>query len=206
MPKAEGLLGQILDLFTDAEKVSGKFKSRVGTGDSSLMVLDMQTDLDAAHQTLHEKMRGLSIRRQNKTTLRQKAKWALYEKKHFERLITDVIELVNALVETFPAVQQAQRELCKIEVADIGINGSLPILEDIVASQDKDLHAAIMEVLKKSDVSMQSQSVFEISLFLRAAQRTPGTIITAKSCIRVEHRMSTVTSIFSFKCATVLEK
>jgi Prion-inhibition and propagation len=154
IPKAEGLLGHILDLFTDAEKVSGNFKSQAVTGDSGLMVLDVHADLDAAHRTLHDQMRGLSIRRQNKTSLQQKAKWALYEKKHLERLISDVIELVNDLVETFPAIQQAQRELCKIEVSDIGTNGSLPILEGITASQDKELHAAILEVLKKSDVSI----------------------------------------------------
>jgi hypothetical protein len=46
VPTAERLLGQILELFADAEGVSAKFKS--SAGDSSLMALDAQTDLDLA--------------------------------------------------------------------------------------------------------------------------------------------------------------
>jgi len=152
VPKAERLLGQILDLFADAERVSGKFKSHAAIGDPSLLVLDVQADMDSLHQTLHEKMRSLSIIRQNKTPLRQKVKWALYERKNFDRLIADVIELVNMLAETFPGFQQAQQELCKLEVSDIETEG-LPVLESIVATQDQDLHTAILEALKKVPVS-----------------------------------------------------
>ncbi|KAK4983639.1 hypothetical protein LTR50_007096 [Elasticomyces elasticus] len=103
VPIAERLLGQILELFADAEGVSRKSKSRAVASDSSRMVYDAQTDLEPVYRTLHKKMRNLLIRRQNKT-LWQKMKWTLYEKKRFERLIKDVIELVNNLVERFPAV------------------------------------------------------------------------------------------------------
>jgi hypothetical protein len=84
-------------------------------------------------------------------------KWALYQKKHFERFIEDVIELVNALVETFPAVRQAQRDLCTVEVSEIGTNETIPVLEGIAASQDQDLQAAISTVLK-SNVSFCSKN------------------------------------------------
>jgi hypothetical protein len=153
IPKAEKLLGQVLELFEDAEKVSGKFKSQAAAGDLSLLVVDVQGDVDSDRRTLHEKMRDLSIERKNKTPLRQKVKWALYEKKYFERLIADIIELVDSLVETFPAVRQAQHDLCKEEVSEIGSNEILTTLDGIAASQDQDLHAVILEVLKKSDVS-----------------------------------------------------
>ena len=158
IPKAEKLLGQILELFADAEGVSTKFKSRASANDSSLMVLDVQEDMDAVHRSLHEKMRDLSIKRQNRTALRQKVKWALYEEKHFRRLIEDVIDLVNGLVETFPAAQQEQRELCEVEVSEIGTSDSLPILKEIIVSQDKDLEAAISKVLK-SNVSVHTQDL-----------------------------------------------
>ena len=153
VPKAESLLGQILALFADAEEMSGKYKSRAAAGDASLAVLDVQAEMDTLHRSLHEKMRGLSIRRQNKTPLRQKAKWALYEKKQYDRLVADVIELVNALVEMFPALRPEQQELCKAEVSDINGKDELPVLGTIVASQDHDLYAAILEAMKKSGVS-----------------------------------------------------
>jgi hypothetical protein len=154
IPKAENLLGQVLEMFEDAERVSRKFKSQAATGDSSLLIVDVQADVDPDHRTLHEKMRDLSILRKNKTPLRQKVKWALYEKKYFEQLIADIIELVDSLVETFPAVRQAQQDLCKEEVGEIGSNEILTVLDGIAASQDKDLHAVILEVLEKSDVSV----------------------------------------------------
>lgn len=77
VPTAERLLKQILELFAEAEGVSAKFKSGAVAGESSLIVLDAQTDLNPVYRTLHEKMRNLSIRRQNKTPLREKVKWAL---------------------------------------------------------------------------------------------------------------------------------
>jgi len=154
IPKAEKLLGQVVELFEDAERVSRKFKSQAAAGDSSLLVVDAQADVDPDRRTLHEKMRDLSIQRKNKTPLRQKVKWALYEKKYFERLIADIIELVDSLVETFPAVRQAQQDLCKEEVSEIGNNEILTILDGIAASQDQDLHAVILEVLEKSGVSV----------------------------------------------------
>lgn len=166
IPKAEKLLGQILELFADAEGVSKKFKSRASANDSTLIILDVQEDMDPVHRSLHKQMRDLSITRQNRTPLRQKVKWALYEEKHFRRLIEDVIDLVNGLVETFPAVQQEQRELCEVEVSEIGTSDSLPILKDITASQDKDLEAAISKVLS-SNVSMHAtKSDFDCSNFL----------------------------------------
>lgn len=155
IPKAERLLEQILALFIDAERVSVKYKSSASTDDSSLMVLDVQADMDPVHRSLHEKMRGMSIKRQNGTALRQKMKWALYEEKIFKRLIEDVTGLVNDLVGIFPATQQVQRELCEVEALEIGKSKGLPILWSIAASQDKDLETAILKALK-SNVSVHA--------------------------------------------------
>lgn len=80
--KAERVLGQILELFADAEGVSTKFKSRARADDPNLVLLNA---LDSLGQSLHEKMRDLSIKRQNRTPLRQKVKWALYEERSTSR-------------------------------------------------------------------------------------------------------------------------
>jgi hypothetical protein len=113
----------------------------------------VQADMDPIVRSLHEKMRDLSIKRQNGTALRRRMKWALYEEKHFKRLIEDIIDLVNDLVQLFPAVRQEQKKLCKLEVSEIGISAGLPVLKDIAASQDKDLETAISEAMK-SNVSI----------------------------------------------------
>ena len=123
-----------------------KYKNRTKANDSSLATYNPQNDLDPAATDLHYKMHRLSIERQNGTGLRQKAKWALYEEKQFRRLIENVRELVNGLVELFPATQELQRRLCNVEVSMIGINEGTPALREITAEQDKLLEDAILKV------------------------------------------------------------
>jgi hypothetical protein len=150
---AEALLGQIVELFAEAEGVSNRYKSRTEPQDDSLIVYDPQTDLNAAAAKLHLKMRQLAIERQNQTGIRQKAKWALYQEKQFRRLIEDITELVDGLVELFPAAQQSQRKLCDLEVSAIGEGEGISILRDIAAAQDKLLEEAIKKTMKSTDPS-----------------------------------------------------
>ena len=62
--QADALLGQILDLFVDAERVSQKYKSRTKADDDSLATYNAQTNLEPANAGLHRKMRQLSMERQ----------------------------------------------------------------------------------------------------------------------------------------------
>ncbi len=112
------------------------------------MVLDVQSYMNPIGRSLHEKMRDMLIKRQNGTALRQKMKWALYEEKHFKRLIGDIVDLVNDLAEIFPALKHEQKKLCELEVSEIGIKDGLPVLKDIAASQDKDLETAIAKAMR----------------------------------------------------------
>jgi hypothetical protein len=148
--KAGKMLRQVLDVFADAEGVSTKFKTFASPDDSSLSLCDEQKELNTLGTTLHEKMRALSVKRQNRTHLPEKAKWALYEEKHFRRLIEDITELVNGLIDLVPSLQIAQRELCEREVAELGDDESLPILKDIAKDQDKDLEEAISNALERA--------------------------------------------------------
>ena len=145
--KAEQILGQILDLFADAEGISAKFKIRGGRSEQELFVHDNQMDLEPAALTLHNKMRDLSIKRQTQTGLRQKAKWALYEEKHFKRLIEDITGLVDDLIGLFPAAQALQQKICTAEVAEMSAKGDLSVRETVVQGQDKLLEKAIVEAM-----------------------------------------------------------
>lgn len=141
MPKAEQVFGEGLKLFADAEGISDKFKKRTSTKESSVVVYNAETELDSVGASLHQRMRELSIKRQNKTPLLKKAKWALYEEKDFKRLIEDVTDLVNDLQELFLGAQASQRELCELEAEELGNGQNLALLKDIAAGQDEDLEA-----------------------------------------------------------------
>ena len=145
--KAEQILGQILELFADAEGISAKFKIRGGRSEQELLVHDNQMDLEPAALNLHSTMRDLSIKRQNQTGLRQKAKWALYEEKHFKRLIEDITSLVDDLIGLFPAAQESQQKLCTAEVAEISAKPDFPMLGTVVQGQDKSLEKAIVKAI-----------------------------------------------------------
>ena len=150
---AEDLLGQIVTLFAEAEGVSNKHKNQAEPQDDSLLVYDPQTDLNPAAAKLHEKMRQLAVGRQNRSGVRQKAKWALYQEKQFRRLIEDITELVDGLVELFPATQQIQRDLCDIEVSNVGAGEGISMLREIAAVQDKLLEQAITKTTHCADGS-----------------------------------------------------
>ena len=145
--KADAILGQVLDLFADAKGMSTKFEGRVKPGDQSLLVYDPQTELEPITASLHERMRELSLIHQSRTGLREKVKWALYEEKQFRRLIEDITDLVDKLVELFPAAEASQRRLCEVEVSEIGTE-SLPVLKETVVNQDRYLEAAVSKVLE----------------------------------------------------------
>jgi Skp family chaperone for outer membrane proteins len=150
---AEALLGQIIELFAEAEGVSNRYKSRTEPHEASLAVYDPQADLDSTMAKLHRKMRQLAIERQNRSGVRQKAKWALYQEKHFRRLIEDINELVNDLDDLFPAAQQSQRDLCDIEVSTIGEGEGISVLREIAAAQDKLLEQAITKATESGGKS-----------------------------------------------------
>jgi hypothetical protein len=145
--KARDRLGQILHLFINAQHVSSGFKPGSGANNPDL-IGDSIDSLNPAAANLHIKMRELALKRQNNTSLRRKAKWALYEEKHFKKLIEDITDLVTGLTELFPAVQSSQRALCESEVSEMGVN-SLPLLKDAVAGQDAYLETAIARILEQ---------------------------------------------------------
>jgi hypothetical protein len=145
---AEDLLGKIIELLTDAECATPQ--------DKSLVVFDPQKDLDPPMTTLHDKMRQLSIKRQNRSRVLQKTKWALYKEKQLRHLIEDITELIEGLVELFPASQQAQHDLCDTEESVVGGNEGVSVLKEIAAAQDKFLEQAIT---KKADVANKSHHI-----------------------------------------------
>ena len=145
---AERVLSQITGLFANAEGISTKYKNRSGEVEWNIATLDSATDMEPVGQLLHEKMRSLSIKRQNSTPLRQKVQWALYEEKHFKRLIEDITDLVSDLVQLFPAAREEQRRLCRTEVSEISSRDCLRTLKEIAALQDVELNRAVVETLQ----------------------------------------------------------
>ncbi|KIW19667.1 hypothetical protein PV08_00241 [Exophiala spinifera] len=134
LARAKDVLEQILELFDDAEKRSSKLKSNEK---------DVQLNLDQAASALHRKLAALSIKRFVPKNVLEKAKWALHKEKYLNRLIQDITELVNGLIELFPAAQPEQTRLCAEEGSELALDQHVSLIKDIVAEQDPELSAAI---------------------------------------------------------------
>lgn len=144
--KVEEILEEIVACFADAERVSQRFKTK--SNDSiELQIYDSDMDLKPSLRTMHDKMCDLALRRQRRSTVRQKTAWALYEKKYFDRLISDVVQLVEGLTQLFPATQQRQSELVVEEVREIESQPALSEVEATAGDIDGLLLSSIQQAL-----------------------------------------------------------
>lgn len=125
--EAERALGNILHLLGNAQHKSESYKARASR--HSLLTLDPD---DAR---LHQKVQRIISQRQRNTSFMKKTAWALYEKKDLDRLVEDIADMTNQLVNLFPATQPMQQELSVRELHDFG-DEHLPLIKDIAGTQD----------------------------------------------------------------------
>ncbi|CAI7644463.1 unnamed protein product [Penicillium viridicatum] len=145
--QVQDLLAQILELFAEAEGASKRLRRR----NPSLKVLDPAEELDGVSASLHQKMEDLAKKRQGKSELEQDQVTILYEEKNFARLIEDISELVDGLVDLFPGTQEEQRKLCEEEVSGLNANeGALSLLKEVAAGQDKLLSDTVVKVIQST--------------------------------------------------------
>ncbi|KAL6247773.1 hypothetical protein RBB50_005121 [Rhinocladiella similis] len=143
--KARDILGEIIELFADAERVSEKYKTKV-TGDE-LAVYNTDSELEPDILSIHKKMRDLALKRQKRSSFAQKAAWALYEEKNFDRLIEDVTALVDALVELFPASRDRQQQLSIQEAEELKEEQRLDALEEAAEGVDQLLQDSVQQAI-----------------------------------------------------------
>ncbi|KAK5452888.1 hypothetical protein LTS15_007036 [Exophiala xenobiotica] len=137
--KAKELLDQIVELFEDAERVSGRLKSPA----KDPTVYDTTRDLDEPTASLHGRLQRLSLRRFKPGSVLKKAKWALYKEKSLNRLIQDITELVTGLIELFPAARSEQRRLCEQDGAELASDEHVSLIAPLIAAQDPELSASM---------------------------------------------------------------
>ncbi|KAI0379301.1 prion-inhibition and propagation-domain-containing protein [Hypomontagnella monticulosa] len=147
---AEDSLGQILNLFEQALKVSKGYQS------NSLLThrrqdlfnqdnLCSEKNLDGTIALLHERTRTIIQRRQNKLPLSKKIRFALHDRAQLDELVNKITSLTNDLLNNFPAARAVQDQLCAAEVSVF--NEHLRILSSTVAGMDRTLADALSKVL-----------------------------------------------------------
>lgn len=144
--QAKELLGQALAVFEDAKVISSKYVNQSKFSGGQLAVCNSEVDMDPPTADLCSRMRQISMKRQNRTSILQKTKWALYQEKHFRRLIEDIKELIDQIIELFPASQEDQRRLCNTEISTLGTSSAMPLLSTVASEQDSLLKDVISKL------------------------------------------------------------
>lgn len=165
-PKARPLLEGILKRFEKAGAKSEEFKLRATSDDLALVNQDMDPKAKSLSIKMHAWMRTHYINQQNRMT---KVRWAIYEKKVLNSLISDLRELVDGLINFFPTVHDSQRQLCEIEVSELE-DDTLVLMHSIAKDDDEIMEevatAEITErqtrghVFKKFDIDGKTNLIF----------------------------------------------
>jgi hypothetical protein len=143
------LLGHICMLFEDAKNKSAMFQLTARPEERELFAPQEGVTLQAFHETV----RNLSNRRQRRTNWTKKAAWALYEKRQFNEVITDISTLVNALVDLFPAAQASQQQICELEVTEISASAdeqNMAMLKDTASGVDDLMETVVTQLIKSA--------------------------------------------------------
>jgi hypothetical protein len=149
--EVERLLGEIQMNFEDAFEASKKYvmpKSKE-TG--------LQVEGSGALESLGDTFRRLSLKRQNKTSLAKKARWALRDKKKLGRLIDDIKESIESLENLSSAIsapsprqrQEVMKDVqeliqpAEIEEPESATEPIIAVLKDITDGVDDQLREAV---------------------------------------------------------------
>lgn len=155
---ARAILEEIVLLLETAAKSSRRYELRAD--EEQLALFDGKKDLDGVHRKLHDRLRGLTRRRLKGGSgggvgLAAKTAWALYDGKQFEKLVEQVLGLVDELEKTFPAVDGELRKLAVTEVVELGggegaadEEESLEVLRGVASETDEVLVEAVAQRLE----------------------------------------------------------
>lgn len=149
---AQSLLQQIVESFEDAEKVSKRYQRHTELESPTsdvLTVYDERTGLCRRDLNLHSQLRAMASGRQISTGLVQKTRWALYEKRKFDTMISEITEFVGKLVDLFPIAKESQIPLCEVELLAIEDAQDLATLKTLAGPDDDVLDQSVEAELKR---------------------------------------------------------
>jgi hypothetical protein len=152
-----GLFTRIQDDILEVEHKSKKYRdqTRPSASAADLTILG-PSDMDTPTMALNSRANAIITKRVHGVSWGRKAKWALYEKKLFDRLLEDITENLGTLKGLFPQLVEPQQELCRIEVEEVQqvpsdeSNAVMELLHDASqANKDTLLEQAVQEVISK---------------------------------------------------------
>ncbi|KAF5543553.1 hypothetical protein FPHYL_11254 [Fusarium phyllophilum] len=147
---AERLLQSILEDSEEIRRKSKKYRDKHASSPSDLEVFH-ETDMDSQTLALTANVQRIYEKRTKGISWVKKTKWAVYEKKLFDRLLDDIGENLGNLESLCKPIIDYQRQIVQIEVEEIqsdGATGTLELLRDASdANNDTMLRQAVASAI-----------------------------------------------------------
>jgi hypothetical protein len=141
------ILGDIINLFAEAEKISKDFDTKVkSSGKQSLVPFDT-TELEPETAAISQKLQQLALDRQGRTSFVKKTEWALYKHRQFDDLIEDVTKHVESLEALF-ALESFLQPLRQEDAQVVGNGPVIELLEESVEETDPIFGKVVAEVVQ----------------------------------------------------------
>lgn len=147
---ATNALNKIVQLFQQADQKADK-----------KAVHPFESDASNGTKALREAFGNLRISRENKKcklNVPNQVAWALHMREEFDRLIRDVNELVNGLVDAFSSdtMERPYRELCDVESNELTQDNqhAATLLTDAVENSDADFKNALQKIPQSTPTSV----------------------------------------------------
>lgn len=153
--QARMILEEIDLLFQAVRKSSKRYELSASQGSLALF---RQEDMQPAARGLHGQLGRIASQRQKQTGLLKKAAWALYDGKHFDKLVEQIKGFIDDLEKLVPAEATRGRPV-DYEIQDIDDEMSLLALRDAAADTDESLFEAVERKVASIGGRNQAQNV-----------------------------------------------
>ncbi|PYH37573.1 uncharacterized protein BO87DRAFT_450729 [Aspergillus neoniger CBS 115656] len=171
IPEMQDLLGEILELIREADKLSGCFRNKNPASPN----MDPSQELARTSESSHQQVNDIIGGQEGEFIVNQNEALAIYEMKDFSRLIQDIGGLVNDLTELFPAENKQcgiyKNEASRMDKVKIGLS----LLKETYASQD-DLSSETVVKANQSTITYNNCVIFTGENFGIQMGHNAGTI------------------------------
>ncbi|KAH6999492.1 prion-inhibition and propagation-domain-containing protein [Ilyonectria destructans] len=124
----ENLLSSILEDIGEVEHKSNKYRAQNASAGADLEVFG-PSDMDESTQALSARTKTIWAKRTKAVSWVKRTKWAVYEKKYFDRLLEDISGNLGHLEKLSQPIVDSQQDLCRVEVEEVGDGQSDAVLQ-----------------------------------------------------------------------------
>ncbi|KAF2716043.1 hypothetical protein K431DRAFT_289751 [Polychaeton citri CBS 116435] len=156
--KAMHILSKILQAFASAKEQCRKYAEDDSRDDLDTEIIPSTKSADRMILAIRTRTNQYRINPISSKVI-DKARWVIYRKSQFEKLVGDIRAATNELIEIFPAQKSEQRTLCARDLSDLDTD-DLKTVESIADDlDDLDLQKVAQSVASSRGLRLEGNTV-----------------------------------------------